>query len=46
VFSADGARFDVPQDRNLFDLAADPSQTVISPVDPAVYGIDPLTLLS
>ena len=46
VFAADRSRLDVPQDRNLFDLAHDPNQTVASPVDPATYGIDPLTLLS
>jgi putative nucleotidyltransferase with HDIG domain len=46
VFAPDRTRLDVPQDRNLFDLAHDPNQTVASPVDPAIYGIDPLTLLS
>ena len=46
VFAADGTRLDVPQDRNLFDLAHEPRQTVVSPVDPATCGIDPLTLLS
>lgn len=46
VFDADGARLDVPQDRNLFDLAAEPNQSIVSPVDPDSYGIDPLSLLS
>jgi HD-GYP domain-containing protein (c-di-GMP phosphodiesterase class II) len=46
VLAADGARLDVPQDRNLFDLTGDGDQSVVSPVDPAVYGIDPLSLLS
>ena len=46
VFLPDGTRLDVPQDRNLFDFAHDPNMTVVSPVDPAIYAIDPLTLLS
>ena len=46
IFAPDGARLDVPQDRNLFDHANDPTQTVVSPLDPATYGIDPLTFLS
>ena len=46
LFAPDGARLDVPQDRNLFDHANDPKQTVVSPLDPATYGIDPLTFLS
>ena len=46
IFAPDGARLDVPQDRNLFDHANDPQQTVVSPLDPATYGIDPLTFLS
>ena len=39
-------RLDVPQDRNLFELGEDANQAVVAPVDPAAYGIDPLTLLS
>jgi putative nucleotidyltransferase with HDIG domain len=46
IFAPDGSRLDVPQDRNLFDHAQDPAQTVVSPVDAAVYAIDPLTFLS
>ena len=46
VFAADGTRLEVPQDRNLFDLTGGTTPSVVSPVDPAVYGIDPLTLLS
>ena len=46
VFSADGTRLELPQDRNLFDTTGETSQSVVSPVDPAAYGIDPLSLLS
>ena len=44
LFAPDGARLDVTQDRNLFELGSDPNQTVVAPVDPATYGVDPLTL--
>jgi putative nucleotidyltransferase with HDIG domain len=46
IFAPDGSRLDVPQDRNLFDHVNDAKQTVVSPIDPAAYGIDPLTFLS
>jgi putative nucleotidyltransferase with HDIG domain len=46
VFTREGLRLDVPQDRNLFEFAEDANQAVVAPVDPAAYGIDPLTLLS
>jgi len=46
LFAPDGARLDVTQDRNLFELGSDPNQTVVAPVDPAIYGVDPLTLIS
>ena len=46
LFAPDNARLDVPHDRNLFELSADANQTVVGPVDPALYGVDPLTLIS
>jgi putative nucleotidyltransferase with HDIG domain len=49
LFAADGARLDLPFERNLWELQRDRSETdletVIAPVDPADYHIDPLTFL-
>jgi hypothetical protein len=45
LFDSGGARIDAPYERNLFEtLAADPP-TVVAPVDPAAYGIDPLQFM-
>jgi putative nucleotidyltransferase with HDIG domain len=48
LFDESGARLDVPYDRNLFEPhrpgAALP--TVVAPVDPAQYGIDPLNFMA
>jgi len=46
VFAADGTRLELPQDRNLFDMNGEASQSVVAPVDPAAYGIDPLSLMA
>ena len=46
VFAADGTRLELPQDRNLFDLTGEADQSIVSPVDPADYAIDPLSLLA
>ncbi len=50
LFGADGARLDLPFERNLWELQRDRSaegtaETVVSPVDPADYQVDPLTFL-
>jgi putative nucleotidyltransferase with HDIG domain len=49
LFAADGSRLDLPFERNLWELQRDRSETdletVIAPVDPADYHIDPLTFL-
>ena len=50
LFGADGARLDLPFERNLWELQRDRSaegtaETVTSPVDPADYQVDPLTFL-
>jgi HD-GYP domain-containing protein (c-di-GMP phosphodiesterase class II) len=46
VFSKDGARLDLPYDRNLWEGAADGAgDSVSAPVEAADYGIDPLTYL-
>jgi putative nucleotidyltransferase with HDIG domain len=49
LFSADGARLELPFERNLWELQRDVSdvdlQTVAAPVDPADYNLDPLTFL-
>jgi putative nucleotidyltransferase with HDIG domain len=49
VFTAEGKRMELPYDVNLWEIAEDnphghPS-TIVKPVDPATYNIDPLTLL-
>ena len=47
LFSASGARLDLPYDRNLWEppRPGAPADTVIAPLDPAEFGIDPLTFL-
>jgi putative nucleotidyltransferase with HDIG domain len=47
IASSGGTRLDVPVDRNLWDAKDDSGQpmTVQAPLDPAVYGIDPLTFM-
>ena len=50
LFAGDGARLDLPFERNLWELQRDRSaegtaETVLSPVDPADYDLDPLTFL-
>jgi hypothetical protein len=45
LFARDGRRLDLPYDLNLWDAAEDPAipSSVVAPLDPAVYDIDPLT---
>jgi hypothetical protein len=45
IFAADGARLEVPLDRSLFDPAVSAEQSIVSPLDPAAFGVDPLTFL-
>ena len=47
LFSASGARLDLPFERNLWEPAAPgaPPDSVVGPVDPAEFGIDPLNFL-
>jgi putative nucleotidyltransferase with HDIG domain len=49
LFGADSARLDLPFERNLWEPQPDRSETalesVIAPVDPADYHLDPLTFL-
>jgi putative nucleotidyltransferase with HDIG domain len=45
LFDSGGARIDVPYERNLFEAAAADPPTVVAPVDPAAYGIDPLQFM-
>ena len=49
LFAADGTRLDLPFERNLWEVQRDRSETeletVIAPVEPADYNIDPLTFL-
>jgi hypothetical protein len=47
IVGADGSKLTRPYDVNLWETAGDASkpQSVISPVDPATTGIDPLTYL-
>ena len=46
VFGADGGRLATPQDRSLFDGAGADAASVVAPVDPAGYDIDPLAALA
>ena len=44
LFATDGTRLDLPFERNLWEprATAEQADTVVAPVDPADYGIDPL----
>jgi putative nucleotidyltransferase with HDIG domain len=44
LFSKDGTRLDLPQDRNLWESTQE-GDTIMSPVEPSDYGIDPLNYL-
>ena len=45
LFRADGTALERPQDRNLFETEGEAAQSVVTPVDAADYGIDPLSML-
>jgi putative nucleotidyltransferase with HDIG domain len=47
LFGADGARHDTPIERNLWERAADGStlDSVVSPLDATLYGVDPLDFI-
>jgi putative nucleotidyltransferase with HDIG domain len=47
LFTPDGQRYDLPYERNLWEPSADDASadSIISPIDPAPYGIDPLDFL-
>ena len=46
VMDAEGGRLDVPQDRNLFEHTDDAAPSVVAPLDPAAFQIDPLAVLA
>ena len=48
LFDQAGARLDLPYERNLFDISPQgpPPPTVVAPVDPAQYAIDPLNFMA
>jgi putative nucleotidyltransferase with HDIG domain len=49
LFASDGSRLDLPRDANLWEAAAAPepgrATSVIAPLNPADYGIDPLSFI-
>jgi putative nucleotidyltransferase with HDIG domain len=47
LFAPDGTRYDVPFERNLWERSPDGStpDSVVGPVEPAMYGVDPLDFL-
>jgi putative nucleotidyltransferase with HDIG domain len=49
LFAPDGSRLELPFERNLWEIQRDRSETelqsVVSPVDPAEFNLDPLTFL-
>jgi putative nucleotidyltransferase with HDIG domain len=47
LFGPDGARYDAPLERNLWERAPDgsPPDSILSPLDPTPYGIDPLNFI-
>jgi putative nucleotidyltransferase with HDIG domain len=47
LFDESGARLDLPFERNLFDSDAHTaSPTIVAPLNPAEYGIDPLNFMT
>jgi hypothetical protein len=48
LFGRDGARLELPYDRNLWETSPDQSSsdTIVAPVDPADYAVDPLVHLT
>jgi putative nucleotidyltransferase with HDIG domain len=46
VINKEGTRLDLPHDRNLWELTREGEQSsIVAPVEPSKYGIDPLTYL-
>ena len=45
LMASDGAKLDRPYDLNLWDAREGEPQSIKAPVDPALYGIDPLVYL-
>jgi putative nucleotidyltransferase with HDIG domain len=47
LFAPDGTRYDLPFERNLWERSPDGStpDSVVGPVEPAMYGVDPLDFL-
>jgi putative nucleotidyltransferase with HDIG domain len=45
IIDKDGTRLDLPYDRNLWEAARGEPESVVSPVEPAAYGVDPLNYL-
>jgi len=47
LFAPDGSRYDVPLDRNLWERSRDGSgqDSVVGPVEPTLYGVDPLNYI-
>ncbi len=48
LFGRDGAALEAPYDRNLWESSTEgaPGETIVAPVDPAEYGVDPLAHLA
>jgi hypothetical protein len=47
LFDRTGSRLDLPYDVNLWDVESDQDQpsSIVAPLDPADYAIDPLVLM-
>jgi hypothetical protein len=47
LFAADGSRLEIPHDVNLWEaeIGSRHGSSVIAPLNPADYGIDPLTFI-
>jgi len=47
LFNRQGARLEMPYELNLWDASEDPQRpsSIVAPVDPAEFGLDPLTLM-
>jgi hypothetical protein len=49
LFAGDGARLELPRDINLWEVdvatRGDRASSVVAPLNPADYGIDPLSFI-
>jgi hypothetical protein len=45
LINREGTRLDLPYDRNLWESTRDGEASIVAPVEPSEYAIDPLNYL-